>query len=236
MNQRLVVLVSVIIAVQSMTRADQSSTAEALRNPAARTETAPAKFTASFDTSAGPFVIAVNRNWAPYGADRFYNLVKHGFYDEARFFRVITGFMVQFGIHGRPEISAVWQGERIPTDTVKESNRRGFVAFAMGVSTDTRTTQVFINFRNNSRLDAMGFAPFGQVTSGMDVVDQIFAGYGDGAPRGTGPDQWRLLTEGNPYLLKHFPKLDYIRTARIDEPTAGEALAGGGARSGWPAR
>ena len=215
MNARLVVFIPVIIAVQTLAGADQSLSSEALRNPAALKETAPAKFTARVDTSAGPFVITVHRNWAPFGADRFYNLVKHGFYDEARFFRVITNFVLQFGIHGNPEISAIWRDARLPADKVTESNRRGVAAFAMGASTDTRTTQVFINFRNNSKLDAMGFAPFGEVTSGMDVVDQIFAGYGDGAPRGRGPDQWRIHTEGNPYLLKDFPKLDYIRIARI---------------------
>jgi peptidyl-prolyl cis-trans isomerase A (cyclophilin A) len=188
----------------------------ALKNPASLTETSPATYKVRFDTSAGAFVIEVTRDWAPHGADRFYNLVKHGFYDECRFFRVIEGFMVQFGIHGDPAISAVWRGAMLPVDPVKQSNRRGFISYAMGASPATRTTQVFINFADNTNLDAMGFAPFGRVVSGMDAVSKIYAGYGEGAPRGSGPDQGRIQMEGNAYLLKAFPKLDYIRTARIE--------------------
>ena len=187
----------------------------ALKNPAALTEKAPATFTANFDTSAGSFVVTVHRDWAPHGADRFYNLVKNGFYDSARFFRAIPNFMVQFGIHGDPAIARVWQPARLPADKVTQSNKRGFITYAMGGSPDTRTTQVFINFRDNTNLDAMGFAPFGQVTSGMDVVDKIFTGYGEGAPRGQGPDQGRIQAEGNAYLTKSFPKLDYIKSATI---------------------
>jgi peptidyl-prolyl cis-trans isomerase A (cyclophilin A) len=187
----------------------------ALKNPASLTETAPATYRVQFDTSAGPFVVEVTREWAPHGADRFYNLVKHGFYDDCRFFRVIEGFMVQFGIHGDPAISAVWRGAMLPVDPVKQSNRRGFISYAMGASPATRTTQVFINFADNTNLDAMGFAPFGRVVSGMDAVSRIYAGYGEGAPRGSGPDQGRIQMEGNAYLLKAFPKLDYIKTARI---------------------
>jgi peptidyl-prolyl cis-trans isomerase A (cyclophilin A) len=210
---RLVVLAAAI-AVGSVLFADQGA-ADALRNPAGLTETAPATFTAHFDTSVGPFVITVHRDWAPHGADRFYNLVKHGFYNEARFFRAVPGFMVQFGLHANPVISTLWRNARIPADKVTQSNRRGFVSFAMGASPDTRTTQVFINFTNNGRLDAMGFAPFGEVTSGMDVVDKIYTGYGEGAPRGKGPAQGRIQAEGNAYLTKEFPKLDYIKTATV---------------------
>ena len=189
--------------------------AAALRNPEALKESAPATYTVNFDTSAGSFVVTVNRAWAPHGADRFYNLVKNGFYNEARFFRAIPNFMVQFGIHADPAISTVWRNARLPVDKVVQGNRRGYITYAMGGSPDTRTTQVFINFRDNTNLDAMGFAAFGQVTSGMDVVDKIYTGYGEGAPRGKGPEQGRIQAEGNAYLMKDFPRLDYIKTATI---------------------
>lgn len=189
----------------------------ALKDPAALKETAPATYNVKVDTSAGTFVVQVHRDWAPNGADRFYNLVKNGFYDDTRFFRVISGFMVQFGIHGDPAVSAVWRGARIPPDPVKQSNKRGYITYAMGGSPDTRTTQVFINFQENANLDQMGFAPFGEVVSGMDVVDKIYSEYGEGAPRGRGPEQGRIQAEGNAYLTKAFPKMDYIRTATIEK-------------------
>jgi peptidyl-prolyl cis-trans isomerase A (cyclophilin A) len=211
---RLAIAIAAVVAVASFVSAHQGS-ADPLRNPAGLKETAPATFTAQFDTSAGPFVITVHREWAPNGADRFYNLVKHGFYNDARFFRAIPNFMVQFGIHANPVISALWRNARIPADKVTQTNGRGFVTFAMGATPDTRTTQVFINFRNNSSLDKMGFAPFGQVTSGMEVVDKLFTGYGEGAPRGKGPAQARVQAEGNAYLIKQFPKLDYIKSATL---------------------
>ena len=144
-----------------------------LRNPARLTETAPPTYSAKFDTSVGPFVILVNRDWAPKGADRFYNLVKNGFFDGTRFFRVLPGFMVQFGINGDPSIQSAWRDANITDEPVKESNKRGFITFAKSGAPDSRTTQVFINFANNARLDADGFAPFGQVMSGMEVVDKI---------------------------------------------------------------
>lgn len=185
-----------------------------LRNPLALTEQAPATYKANFDTSKGTFVIEVHRDWAPQGADRFYNLVKNGFYDDVRFFRVIAGFMVQFGIHGDPAVAAAWRPAQIKDDPVKQSNKRGFVTFATA-GPNTRTTQLFINFGDNAALDKQGFAPFGQVTSGMDVVDKIYSGYGEGAPRGKGPDQGRVQSEGNAYLTKEFPRLDYIKAATI---------------------
>ena len=185
-----------------------------LRNPAALTEQAPATFNANFDTSKGVFVITVHRDWAPNGADRFYNLVKNGFYDDVRFFRVIDGFMAQFGIHGTPAVASAWQNASIKDDPGKQSNKRGFVTFATR-GPNTRTTQLFINFGDNAGLDKQGFSPFGEVTKGMDVVDKIYNGYGEGAPRGKGPDQGRLQAEGNAYLAKDFPKLDYIKTATI---------------------
>jgi peptidyl-prolyl cis-trans isomerase A (cyclophilin A) len=186
-----------------------------LRNPAALTEQAPALFKANFDTSKGAFVIEVHRDWAPLGADRFYNLVKNGFYDDVRFFRVIPGFMAQFGIHGNPSVATAWRAAQIKDDPVKQSNKRGYVTFATG-GPNTRTTQLFINFGDNAAaLDKQGFSAFGQVVSGMDVVDKIYDGYGEGAPRGRGPDQGRTQGEGNAYLTKEFPKLDYIKTATI---------------------
>jgi peptidyl-prolyl cis-trans isomerase A (cyclophilin A) len=185
-----------------------------LANPAALNEQAPATYKVKFDTSKGPFVVEVHRDWAPNGADRFYNLVKNGFFDNARFFRVISGFMVQFGINGDPALSARWRSARIADDPVKQSNTRGFMTFATA-GPNTRTTQVFINFGNNSRLDGQGFAPFGQVVSGMNVVDALYSGYGEGAPGGAGPEQGRVQSEGNAYLTSQFPKLDYIKSATI---------------------
>lgn len=186
-----------------------------LSNPAALKEQAPATFKANFDTSKGLIVIEVHRDWAPNGADRFYNLVANGFYDDVRFFRVIEGFMAQFGIHGTSSIMKAWRSAQIKDDPVKQSNKRGYVVFATA-GPNTRTTQLFINFGDNSRsLDGQGFAPFGQVVTGMDVVDKIHSGYGEGAPSGRGPDQGRLQAEGNAYLNKDFPKLDYIKTATI---------------------
>jgi peptidyl-prolyl cis-trans isomerase A (cyclophilin A) len=185
-----------------------------LRNPAGLTEKAPATFKANLDTSKGLIEITVNREWAPNGADRFYNLVKAGFYDDVRFFRVIPNFMAQFGIHGNPSVMAAWRPAQIKDDPVKQSNQRGYVVFATA-GPNTRTTQLFINFKDNSSLDKQGFAPFGQVTKGMDVVDKIYDGYGEGAPRGKGPEQGRIQNEGNAYLTKEFPRMDYIKTATI---------------------
>ena len=185
-----------------------------LRNPAALNEKAPDKYTAVFDTSKGSFTITVTRAWAPLGADRFYNLVKSGFYDDVRFFRVLNGFMAQVGIHGNPTIAKAWVNARIQDDPVKQSNRRGFVSFATG-GPNTRTTQIFINYGDNGNLDKMGFSPFGEVTDGMKVVDSLYNGYGEGAPSGKGPDQVRLQSEGNAYLGKDFPRLDFIKSATI---------------------
>jgi peptidyl-prolyl cis-trans isomerase A (cyclophilin A) len=174
----------------------------------------PPTFRARFETSAGTFTIQVHTDWAPQGADRFYTLVKSGYYDGARIFRVVPGFMAQFGISGDPKVWAVWRGRRIPDDPVRQSNTRGMVSFATA-GPNTRTAQVFVNFADNSPLDGQGFAPFGQVVEGMDVVDKLFAGYGDGPPQGRGPDQMRIWAQGNAYLQRDFPKLDYIKTATI---------------------
>ncbi len=187
-----------------------------LGNPAALAEKAPALYKVRFDTSKGPFVVEVHRDWAPNGADRFFNLVKNGFYDDARFFRVVSGFMVQFGINGDPRVSAPWRSATIKDDPVKQSNKRGTITFATS-GPDSRTSQVFINFADNSPLDRQGFAPFGQVVSGMNVVDALHSGYGEGAPSGRGPAQGRIQAEGNAYLKKDFPDLDYIRKATIEK-------------------
>jgi peptidyl-prolyl cis-trans isomerase A (cyclophilin A) len=192
----------------------QGAARSSLANPAALNEQAPAAYKVKFDTSKGSFVVDVHRDWAPNGADRFYNLVKNGFYDNARFFRVISGFMVQFGINADPSLSSRWRTARISDDPVKQSNARGMITFATA-GPNTRTTQVFINYASNSSLDGQGFAPFGQVTSGMNAVDALYSGYGEGAPSGAGPEQGRVQGEGNAYLTTQFPKLDFIKSATI---------------------
>ena len=190
----------------------------ALLNPASLKAQAPAEFEAKFVTTKGDFVIKVTRELSPNGADRFYNLVRNGFYDGAAFFRVIPGFMAQFGISAHPQVSAAWREARIPDDPIKASNKRGFISFAKPGAPNARTTQVFINFGDNSRLDSGGFSPFGEVTQGMEVVDSIHAGYGDGAPSGNGPNQGRIQAEGRAYLEKDFPQLDSIKSATIISP------------------
>lgn len=172
------------------------------------TEKAPETFRVNLDTSRGPVVIEVTRADAPNGADRFYNLVKAKFYDGARFFRVVPGFMVQFGIAADPAMTKTWDVP-IPDDPVKTSNVRGTVTFAAMSAPDTRTTQLFINYADNSRLDGLRFAPFGKVVSGMEFVDQIYSGDGEN------PDQSQIEAQGNAYLEKAYPRLDYIKTARL---------------------
>jgi peptidyl-prolyl cis-trans isomerase A (cyclophilin A) len=187
---------------------------QGLGNPAALKDQAPPVYRVDFDTTKGSFVVEVHRDWAPIGADRFYNLVKNGFYDNTRFFRVIEGFMVQFGVNGDPKVASVWKGARLKDDPVKVSNKRTFITFATA-GPNTRTTQVFISYGDNSNLDGQGFAPFGQVVSGMKVVDSLYSGYGEGAPGGRGPDQTKVQAEGNAYLGSAFPNLDYIKKATI---------------------
>ena len=186
-----------------------------LRDPAALTEAAPATFKGNFVTSQGTFVVTVHKDWAPKGADRFYNLVKSGYFDEIRFFRVIPNFMAQFGIHGTPSVSQAWTSARITDDPVKQSNKRGFVTFATA-GPNTRTTQLFVNFGDNASLDKQGFAPFGEVTSGMDVVDKLYNGYGE-IYRRQDFELPRFMSEGNAYLNKAFPKMDFIKTATIEK-------------------
>jgi peptidyl-prolyl cis-trans isomerase A (cyclophilin A) len=175
-------------------------------------EQAPATFRARFETTQGPFVIEVQREWAPIGADRFYTLVKRGFYNDVRFFRVLSGFMAQFGLNGDPTVQAEYASANLMDEPVKQSNLRGFVTFAKESSPNTRYTMVFINYKDNSYLDADGFAPFGQVVAGMEIVDKLFSGYG----RQNVPDQRRIKSEGNAYLSAEYPKLDVIKSARIE--------------------
>jgi peptidyl-prolyl cis-trans isomerase A (cyclophilin A) len=171
---------------------------------------APAQFKVRFETSKGPFVLEVHRDWAPNGVDRFYELVQSGYYDEARFFRVVPNFVVQWGINKDPKVSQQWRQNNIPDDRVKESNRMGYITYAKR-GPGTRTTQLFINLADNVSLDAMGFAPFGKVTEGMNVVQNLYSSYGQT------PQQDLIQAQGNAYLESRFPKLDYIKTARIEQ-------------------
>jgi peptidyl-prolyl cis-trans isomerase A (cyclophilin A) len=181
-----------------------------LNDPTALKEQAPATYKVRFDTSAGVFVVQVNRAWAPNGADRFYNLVKNGFYDDTRFFRVVPDFMVQFGINGDPAIQKNWANANIPDDPGKQSNKKGYVTFATR-GPNTRTSQVFINLKANAFLDPQGFSPFGEVISGMDVVEKITSQYGEK------PNQTMVQSSGNAYLNKEFPKLDFTKKATIEK-------------------
>lgn len=166
------------------------------------------------ETGRGPFVIEAYRDWAPKGVDRFAQLTQLGFYDGVKFFRVIDGFMAQFGIHGDPRVADAWKDRSITDDPVTHGNERGTITFATR-GPDTRTTQLFINLVDNRNLDGMGFTPIGRIVEGMEVVDSLYKGYGEGAPDGSGPDQGRIASDGNDYLRRNFPKLDSIITARL---------------------
>ena len=171
---------------------------------------APATYRVSFATTRGTFVVTVRRAWSPNGADRFYNLVHARFFDGVTFFRVVKGFVVQFGISPDPAVSKAWQNATIKDDPVKVSNTPGTITYA-DAGPGTRTTQVFVNLGNNAALDAQGFSPFGRVTSGMSVVNKLYAGYGEQPTN----KQQEISTQGDAYLRKVFPKLDRIKTARI---------------------
>jgi peptidyl-prolyl cis-trans isomerase A (cyclophilin A) len=179
-----------------------------------RPSAAPDSFFVAFQTNKGRIVVQAVRAWAPQGVDRFYTLVNDHFYDRVKFFRVLPNFMAQFGISGDPATDKKWIDSNIPDDPVRQSNLRGFLTYATG-GPNTRTTQLFINKRDNQRLDGMGFAPIGKVVAGMDVVDALYMGYGEGAPGGNGPMQERIHGEGNTYLNRYFPKLDSVVTARV---------------------
>ncbi len=185
-----------------------------LLDPAAARGEAPAEYVVEFTTTEGKIEVTVHRDWAPLGADRFYNLVQLGYFTDVAFFRVVKGFMVQFGMHGAPEVNAAWKTARIADDPRTQSNRKGTISFANS-GPGTRTTQLFINFGDNVPLDSMDFAPFGEVTAGMDVVAKLHDGYGDGPPQGSGPDQREIERNGNVYLQQRYPELDYIQSATI---------------------
>jgi cyclophilin family peptidyl-prolyl cis-trans isomerase len=178
---------------------------------------APEVFHVRFETSQGPFVVEAHRDWAPHGADRFHALVAAGYFDGSRFFRVVPGFIAQFGVAGGPKVTAAWKDRPIPDDPARRSNTRGTIAYAM-TGPNTRSTQLYINLADNSRLDAQGFAPIGRVTSGMEVVDRLYAGYGEGSGGGMrGGRQGEMLKGGNAWLDAHFPKLDRLLRARLLE-------------------
>ena len=197
-------------ALQQQPPQKQASTPDILLDPSKLSATAPDIYKVIVEASAGTFVIQVHRAWAPNGADRFYNLVKGGYYNDCRFFRVVKNFMAQFGIHGDPAVNAVWNKQFLPPDRARLSNTRGRVTFAQG-SPDTRSTQVFINFGDNSKLDIDSFAPFGEVVTSMVLVERIYAEYGEA------PVQDLIQAAGNLYLQQVFPRLSYIKKATIEE-------------------
>ena len=213
MMHRLVLVAALAVAVDAglPVRAAAQASGSKLTDPSQLTEQAPETFRARFETTRGPFVIEVRREWAPLAADRFYNLVKNGFYDGSRFFRVLDGFMVQFGLNGDPAVQRAWQAASLRDEPVKASNTRGFVTFTRESAPNSRYTMIFINYGDNSYLDKDGFAPFGQVVEGMEVVDTLYSGYG----RQNVPDQRRILREGNAYLDREYPRLDAVKTATI---------------------
>lgn len=209
-----------MFASVSVACAGRMSSPEALLRPqASALETpAPERFDVKFETSQGPVVLAVHRAWAPIGADRFYYLVRNGFFDGERFFRVRANFIAQFGLNGDPAVIAAWKHRTMPDDPVRVSNIRGTLAYAM-TGPNTRTTQIYINLSDNPKLDPQGFAPFAQVTSGMDAVDRIYAGYGESAGGGVRAGKQGLIEAGgNAYLTRAFPKLDYIKRAYVITP------------------
>jgi peptidyl-prolyl cis-trans isomerase A (cyclophilin A) len=199
------------IAVALASGAASAATPEKLTDPSKLTAKAPETFKAKFETTKGTFVIEVHRDWAPLGADRFYNLVKNGYFDNVKFFRVVPSFVVQFGIHGDPSIATKWLNAKIQDDPGKESNKKGYVTFAKA-GPNTRSVQLFINLRDNPGLDAQGFPPIGKVISGMDIVEKLYDGYGDGLRELQG----RIASDGNAFLEKNYPQLDGIKKATIE--------------------
>jgi len=182
--------------------------------PAPPDAASPGSFRVKFATTKGDFTVEVTRSWAPKGADRFYRLVSEGYFKDIRFFRVLPGFMAQFGMSGNPALNAKMDSLRIPDDPVTQSNKRGMLTFAMA-GPNTRSSQFFINYRDNASLDSQGFSPLGKVVAGMKAVDAMYGGYGEGAPSGLGPSQDSIAIKGNEYLQRAFPKLDYIKSATI---------------------
>jgi peptidyl-prolyl cis-trans isomerase A (cyclophilin A) len=205
-------LTLITLVIAAFLSAMNISSAPAQESPQPKAAQAPDAFQVKLETSKGDIVIDVTRAWAPNGVDRFYALVKSGFFDGCRFFRVVEDFMAQFGVNGDPKVNSQWNNSKIPDDPVKQSNKRGYVTFAF-VDANSRTTQVFINFADNSYLDESGFAPFGKVTQGLEVLDAIYNQYGET------PDQTKIQLEGNSYLEKNYPNLDFIKSAAIINPS-----------------
>jgi len=210
------ILVSTLVAVAVSASLNAQINLEKLKDPSQLTERAPDQYRARFDTSQGVFVIAVEREWAPLAADRFYNLVKNGFYNDSRFFRVLSGFMAQWGLHADPSVQSAWRTANLKDEPAKKSNTRGFVSFTRESSPNSSYTMIFINYKDNSYLDADGFAPFGEVVSGMDVAERLYSGYG----RQNVPDQRRIMRDGNAYLQAEYPMLDFVKTATIETAAA----------------
>lgn len=212
-----------VLVLASQAHAFPQSTHPAMMDPAKANETAPATFQAKFTTTKGDVVFDCTREWAPHGVDRFYNLVKIGFFDDVALFRVAKGFVVQWGIHGNPDVAKAWREANIEPDAPKQSNTRGMLTYAMAGSPDTRSTQLFINFGDNSSLDAQGFAPICKVSSGMEIADSFYNEYGEQLTELQG----EIQTKGNTFLREKWGKLDYIKTATI----VGEASAHGSAEA-----
>jgi len=214
-----ITLICFALLVTATAFAEETSPAKpnpALLDPSLATDQAPDVYRVKMETTAGNFIIEVHREWAPLGADRFYNLVKIGYFNDVAFFRVLTGFMAQAGFHGNPAVSKVWLNSLIKDDPVKQSNHPGTVSFAMR-GPNTRSAQIFVNYGDNSYLDESGFSPFGKVVEGFESVKALYSGYGEGAPNGKGPGQGKLYRGGNEYLEAEFPELDYIVKASIVE-------------------
>jgi peptidyl-prolyl cis-trans isomerase A (cyclophilin A) len=202
-------LSTIAIACAADPPAQRADSAAGAQSPAPAA--APDSFRVAFETTRGNFVVDVVRAWSPRGADRFHELVNAGYFNDLAFFRVLPGFVAQFGMHGDPAVNRQWEDKSIPDDPVTQTNARGTIVFATS-GPNTRANQFFINYADNARLDGMGFSPFGRVVEGMSVVDSIHAGYGET------PDQARIASQGNVYLKEQFPRLDYIKTARIVRP------------------
>lgn len=211
----LVATALVLGACSAQDESDARGTPNPLLRPSSFTETAPETFRVRFETSEGAFVVAVTRAWAPLGVDRFYNLVRGGFFDDTRVYRVVDGFVAQFGLNGDPYVNQAWKTEYLVDDPVTQTNRRGRVTFAKG-GRHSRTTEIFVSLRDNPQLDESGFAPFGEVVEGMEVVEAFHAAYGDGPPRGEGPYQAMVEARGNAYLDAEFPELTRIERATVE--------------------
>lgn len=196
---------------QSKKQAPATPPTPSLDSPSKHTAKAPDIFSTNFETTQGNFTLAITRKWSPLGADRFYNLVRAGFFTDVIFFRVVKNFVVQFGIHGNPKLATKWLDSNIQDDTVVESNKRGYITYAKSSAPNSRSTQLFINLKDNTSLDSMGFSPFGRVTNGMEVVDKLFGGYGEEVTRLQG----EIAQQGNAFLEKNYPKLDRIKKATI---------------------